>query len=361
MDSIPFTKRSLKSLCGKISWEQSDNDAVKTMEVFGKLLDEDPDFKYMVQLDGESRMRTLLWTSARCSEKYACFGDAITFDTTYRTNLYNMPFGLFVGVNNHFQSIILRGVLMRDEKEDSFRWVFREFMRMIGGKDNHPKTILTDQARAMELAIAEELPNTTHRWCKWHVLKKAKECLGALYGKRTSFRAEFHRLVSEQYTEEEFEQSWAEMLNKHGLQNQPYLTQIYEVRHKWAKPYFRKTFCAKMTSTQRSESANHMLKTYIPPGCPMHLFVKQYAKLQFNRDQEESYQEKRTALSGVVLKSNWPIDRHAGKIYTRAMFEQFGICLYESGHYLVDEVEPDAVYIAALNGFFKGKMVQSTF
>lgn len=148
----------------------------------------------------------------------------------------------------------------------------------------------------MELAIAEELPNTTHRWCKWHVLKKAKECLGALYGKRTSFRAEFHRLVSEQYTEEEFEQSWAEMLNKHGLQNQPYLTQIYEVRHKWAKPYFRKTFCAKMTSTQRSESANHMLKTYIPPGCPMHLFVKQYAKLQFNRDQEESYQEKRTAL-----------------------------------------------------------------
>lgn len=62
-----------------------------------------------------------------------------------------------------------------------------------------------------------------------------------------------------------------------------------------------------------------------------------------------------------MLKSNWPIDRHAGKIYTRAMFEQFGICLYESGHYLVDEVEPDAVYIAALNGFFKGKMVQSTF
>lgn len=346
MESIPFTKRSLKSLCGEISREQSDNDAVKTMDVFGKLLDDDPEFKYTVQLDDESRMKTLLWTSARCSEKYACFGDVLTFDTTYRTNLYDMPFGLIVGVNNHFQSIILGGVLMRDEKEDSFRWVFREFMRMMGGKGNHPKTILTDQARAMELAIADELPNTAHCWCKWHVLKKAKECLGALYNKRSSFRAEFHKLVSELYTEEEFEKGWAPMLERHGLQKQPYLPQIYEVRHKWAKPYFRNVFCAKMTSTQRSESTNHMLKRYIPPGCPMHLFVKQYAKLQFDRDQEESYQERRTALSGVVLRSNVPIERHASKVYTRSMFEQFGECLYESGNYIVDEVVADSKYIA---------------
>lgn len=158
----------------------------------------------------------------------------------------------------------------------------------------------------MELAIAEELPNTKHRWCKWHVLKKAKECLGAVYGKRSSFRAEFHHLVSELYTEEEFELGWASMLEKHGLQKQPFLTQIYEVRQKWAIPYFRDTFCAKMTSTQRSESANHMLKGYIPPGCSMHLFVKQYAKLQFDRDMEESYQEKRTALvSGYFISANF--------------------------------------------------------
>jgi hypothetical protein len=43
-----------------------------------------------------------------------------TFDTTYRTNLYDMPFDLFVGVNNHFQSIIFGGVMMRDEKKESF-------------------------------------------------------------------------------------------------------------------------------------------------------------------------------------------------------------------------------------------------
>jgi hypothetical protein len=36
-----------------------------------------------------------------------------------------------------------------------------------------------------------------------------------------------------------------------------------------------------MTSTQCSESANHVLKGYVPPGCPMHLFVKQFEKKYF--------------------------------------------------------------------------------
>jgi hypothetical protein len=73
--------------------------------------------------------------------KYAHFGDAITFDTKYRTTLYDMPFGLFVGTNNHFQSVILGGVLMRYETEESFKWVFNEFVTLMGGKA--PCTILT--------------------------------------------------------------------------------------------------------------------------------------------------------------------------------------------------------------------------
>jgi hypothetical protein len=52
-----------------------------------------------------------------------------------------MPFGLFVGVNNHFQSIILGGVLMTNEKTETFEWVFKEFVSLMGGKP--PVTILT--------------------------------------------------------------------------------------------------------------------------------------------------------------------------------------------------------------------------
>lgn len=52
----------------------------------------------------------------------------------------------------------------------------------------------------------------------------------------------------------------------------------------------------KMTSTQRSESVNHMLKKYVPSGSPMHKFVRQYMRLQFNRQSDESYEEKKTKI-----------------------------------------------------------------
>ncbi|KAI5014520.1 hypothetical protein ZWY2020_055910 [Hordeum vulgare] len=92
------------------------------------------------------------------------------------------------------------------------------------------------------------------------------------------------------------------------------------------------------SSDNGCERANHMLKSYVPRGCPMHLFIKQYEKLQFDMESEESFQEKRTSLV------NLPIERHASKIYTRAMFEQFGESLYKAGAYEIDVVEPMKLY-----------------
>jgi hypothetical protein len=53
-------------------------------------------------------------------------------------------------------------------------------------------------------------------------------------------------------------------------------------------------FCARMISTQRVESANHMLKTYVPRNSPMNHFVLQYNNLLFDRGVEEDREDHMT-------------------------------------------------------------------
>lgn len=141
LSDVPWTKRSIRTICGQIARDQMDNDVQKTMEIFKGMREEDPGFQFSVELDKRSRVKTLLWCSGRSREQYACFRDVICFDTTYCTNIYSMPFGIFVGVNNHFQTTLFGGVLMRNKTTKSFRWVFKEFLHLMGGKA--PQTILT--------------------------------------------------------------------------------------------------------------------------------------------------------------------------------------------------------------------------
>lgn len=65
--------------------------------------------------------------------EFADFGDAVTFDTTYKTNVYNMPLAMFVGSNHHHQSTIFGVALLRQETIKSFEWLFSTFKRCMGG------------------------------------------------------------------------------------------------------------------------------------------------------------------------------------------------------------------------------------
>lgn len=41
----------------------------------------------------------------------------------------------------------------------------------------------------------------------------------------------------------------------------------------------------------------------------------------------------------VVVKCNMSLERHASKIYTRAMFEKFGDLLYQAHAYRIEEID----------------------
>jgi len=344
MEKVPSTRRCLKSLCQKINREEAQNDIAKTLRIFREFRVKDPGFTYVVDPDEDGRIKSLMWTNSRSRMQYAHFGDVVTFDTTYKTNLYDMPFGLFVGVNNHFQTVFFGGVLLTDETIDSFKWVFSEFVSLMGGKA--PKTILTDQTRAMEVAIAEVLKESVHRWCKLHVIYRLKEWLGTKYTRDRTFRNRFHKLLNDMLTVDEFEQGWNDLLVDYDLGDNSFMRQIFDVRKKWVKSYFKCVFCARQTTTQRSESANHMLKGLVQKSCPIHLFVQQYAKLQYIRDEEETQEERRTKMKSRNLSLGGPLVVHASKLYTAKVFELFCELKAASEDYKVRVLTTDEEYIA---------------
>ncbi|CAN6233845.1 unnamed protein product [Urochloa humidicola] len=335
MENIPFTRRSLRTICAQIAREQRDDDIRKTLELFRTMREQDPGFQFSVQLDEKDQVKTLIWANGKSRSDYSCFGDVVTFDTTYTTNLYKMPFGLFVGVNNHFQSTIFGGVFMRDEKSESFKWVFKEFLTLMGGV--HPQTILTDQCRAMEIAILEIMPETTHLWCKWHVFKDARIELGPTYRENSSFSGDFHKVITEMLTVSEFKSAWKQLLKKYKLKGNHFMVKSYDKRKKWAKCYNKGKFCAGMTSTQRSESANNMLKNVVPRNSSMNRFVSNINKLLYARYADEQSAEHDTKQNTHVNERVWPVERHAMQVYTSKVYDIFAKEMNKTKSYVVHQ------------------------
>jgi hypothetical protein len=66
MENIPFTKRALKTLCGKISSEQADDDVRKTIEVFSEMGAADLEFTYSVQMAHTPKARNTAGANGTC-------------------------------------------------------------------------------------------------------------------------------------------------------------------------------------------------------------------------------------------------------------------------------------------------------
>ncbi|KAL8529842.1 hypothetical protein ACS0TY_007049 [Phlomoides rotata] len=87
-------------------------DAEAIRKLFARLQHRDRIFFHLIDIDDEGRLRNVLWIHPRSRATYEYFNDVVSFDTTYLVNRYEMPFGAFVGVNHHGQSILLGCALL---------------------------------------------------------------------------------------------------------------------------------------------------------------------------------------------------------------------------------------------------------
>ncbi|WVZ50123.1 hypothetical protein U9M48_001410 [Paspalum notatum var. saurae] len=174
-------------------------------------------------------MKSIFWSHASQQGEYADFGDAVTFDTTHKTNMYGKPLGMFVGANNHLQCTTFGFVLLGDETIETFEWVFNAFKTCMGG--DGPRVMLTDQDPAMPVALGRVFPNTIHRLCLWHVQNRFRTYLNKLYkrfGDR-DFKAKFQSIIHHPLTPSEFETAWEWMLEKFSLRDDTTLKNLHDL------------------------------------------------------------------------------------------------------------------------------------
>nr|XP_043625711.1 protein FAR1-RELATED SEQUENCE 1-like [Erigeron canadensis] len=222
--------------------------------------------------DDEGHLRNVFWADARSRAAYKSFGDVVSFDSTYLTNKYSMPFAPFVGVNHHEHSILFGCGLLSAEDKETYEWLFKSWLECMDGSP--PKAIITDQCRSMQAAVACVFPESHHRLCLWHIMKKVPEKLGGLRQyKEIKKILKIH--VYESIDAQEFEDGLSKMIKDYNLENNEWLCSLYNDQKRWMPINVKKWFWAGMSTTQRSESMNAFFDSYVNSKMSLRQFVEQ--------------------------------------------------------------------------------------
>ncbi|KAK1362024.1 hypothetical protein POM88_046498 [Heracleum sosnowskyi] len=298
----------------------------------------DDNHYFTMDLAKDGTLRSVFWADGRSRTSYLQFGDVVVFDVTYKTNKFKMPFAPFIGVNHHGQSILFGGALLEDETEDTFTWLFEQFLTCMFGKA--PKAIITDQDAAMKISIKKVFPNAYHRFCAWHINKHVIENLQSYRARYTDFEETFSKWVKSKSIEE-FENGWTTFQEKYVVEKGSWLYNMYDLRRHWVKVYMKEVFLAGMTTSGRSESINAFFDGYVNSNTMLSDFVIQYDKALASRRKKEEDEDFVTIDSCPTLLTGHPIEQQAGKYYTRNIYELFKKEWQNSFSYTHEKINKD--------------------
>ncbi|CAJ2663636.1 unnamed protein product [Trifolium pratense] len=323
LETVGFTKQDLKNYLRTKRMHSLKFGEVGALIKYFKHESENPSFFYDFQMDVDDEITNIFWADAQMINDYGYFGDVITFDTTYKTNKDYRPLGVFVGLNNHRQTIIFGAALLYDETIPSFQWLFETFLKAMGGAK--PKTILTDQDAVMAKAVSLVMPETFHGLCTWHIRQNAIRHVNHLYQKSSQFGKDFEACIDLHEEEGEFLQAWSSLLVEHNVSEGSWLHTIFQLKEKWAWTYVRKTFTAGMRAVNGKR----------------------------NNESEEEYASRHKLPR---LMNNARMLVQAGKVYTPKIFEEFQAEYQEYQDTCIKEVK-EGLYVVTNYDNAKERMV----
>ncbi|TVU04122.1 hypothetical protein EJB05_50309, partial [Eragrostis curvula] len=330
---VPYTAKHVGNLRSSIRSEMAANDMAETIDYFYKLQKEDPNFFFMFKLDSFGKLENLIWADAAARQAYETYNDCISFDSTYLTNKYRMPFAPFIPIHRHGQSIQVGCGFIRNESAKSYEWLFKTLLQAMGGKEL--AHIITDQDLSMAAAIKSVFLTTIHRCCGWHILSKRKAQLGRIFCTKKGMENEFYDIINHSLNPEEFQARWNEMISKFDVLGNQTLSELFEIRKLWVPAYYMDCFFPFLQSTHRSEGFNAVLKKYVnPKKNSMFDFTHQYERIREKTDVAENGQDYLTDQKEPALWSRYPIEHHAMDVYTRRIYWVFRVELEKTTEYV---------------------------
>lgn len=280
-----------------------------------------PSFFYSIQTDKDDQMTNFFWVDARQVIDYSHFGDIVCFDTTYRTNVYNLPVTPFLGVNHHKQFVLFGIALLLDESMNSFVWLFETWLKAVHRRQ--PKAILIDQWDNVEKAVSMVMQKTHQVSCLWHMLQNSIKNLSHVYDKNPDFGNVFKNCIYQDGSAEAFNSEWNGMLKNYHLMANKWLRELYEVHDKWALINGRKIFTGGLRTVQYTDSIKTFFTNVLRRNVPLTEFLTFYEKVLISMYEEEMQEDVNDRQTEPQLLSEMEILKQASKEYTRKVFGLF--------------------------------------
>ncbi|KAJ1694906.1 hypothetical protein LUZ63_011604 [Rhynchospora breviuscula] len=240
-DLCGFTERDVRNVIGKLRrYKMQNGDAEAMMSFFRQAKRDDPEFYYACKFSLENRLEIVFWA------------DSMSYD---------LPVVSIVGINHHYQTIVLGCSMMTTEDGDSYKWILQSFLDCMGGKA--PSAIVTDQSSSMKVAIQHKINSSP-------------------------------------------DNAW--------------LTEMFDLRAKWVPAYLSKIFWAGMSSTQRSESMNAFLDMFVNSKTCLSAFVKSFDSGLARLKRNELNEDYNCIRGDPKTFTEDPIERQFLALYTHKMF-----------------------------------------
>jgi hypothetical protein len=112
----------------------------------------------------------------------------------------------------------------------------------------------------MKIAIPKVFVVTHQQYCRFHVTHTWRHELDRMYLTNKGLKVELESLINFPLGPTEFEQAWNETVDRYGIKENPVIEVLWAKRHMWIMSYFKGMYYGRMTSTQRSDSTNWVLK-----------------------------------------------------------------------------------------------------